>query len=104
MRAPGFDLQSHSLHSDGELTAAQVVENAAEGPTGLRVDAEFEAMVSANPLDISTGFDEVAGLPLDDFNLDDDYLVITDIENAATVLGPDARLNGLFARFARHFS
>jgi 3',5'-nucleoside bisphosphate phosphatase len=25
----GFDLQSHSLHSDGELTAAQVVENAA---------------------------------------------------------------------------
>jgi predicted metal-dependent phosphoesterase TrpH len=24
-----FDLQSHSLHSDGELTAAQVVENAA---------------------------------------------------------------------------
>jgi 3',5'-nucleoside bisphosphate phosphatase len=27
--APDFDLQSHSLHSDGELPAAQVVENAA---------------------------------------------------------------------------
>jgi 3',5'-nucleoside bisphosphate phosphatase len=27
--APVFDLQSHSLHSDGELTPAQVVENAA---------------------------------------------------------------------------
>ena len=27
--APVFDLQSHSLHSDGELPAAQVVENAA---------------------------------------------------------------------------
>jgi 3',5'-nucleoside bisphosphate phosphatase len=26
---PAFDLQSHSLHSDGELAAAQVVENAA---------------------------------------------------------------------------
>jgi 3',5'-nucleoside bisphosphate phosphatase len=29
MSAPAFDLQSHSLHSDGELAAAQVVENAA---------------------------------------------------------------------------
>ena len=29
MEAPAFDLQSHSLHSDGELPAAQVVENAA---------------------------------------------------------------------------
>ncbi len=29
MSAPAFDLQSHSLHSDGELSAAQVVENAA---------------------------------------------------------------------------
>jgi len=27
--APAFDLQSHSLHSDGDLPAAQVVENAA---------------------------------------------------------------------------
>jgi adenylyl-sulfate kinase len=27
--APAFDLQSHSIHSDGELAAAQVVENAA---------------------------------------------------------------------------
>jgi adenylyl-sulfate kinase len=27
--APAFDLQSHSLHSDGELAAGQVVENAA---------------------------------------------------------------------------
>jgi 3',5'-nucleoside bisphosphate phosphatase len=27
--SPAFDLQSHSLHSDGELPAAQVVENAA---------------------------------------------------------------------------
>jgi adenylyl-sulfate kinase len=27
--APAFDLQSHSVHSDGELPAAQVVENAA---------------------------------------------------------------------------
>ena len=29
MSGPVFDLQSHSLHSDGELAAAQVVENAA---------------------------------------------------------------------------
>ena len=29
MTAPPFDLQSHSLHSDGDLAAAQVVENAA---------------------------------------------------------------------------
>jgi 3',5'-nucleoside bisphosphate phosphatase len=29
MSVPAFDLQSHSLHSDGELAAAQVVENAA---------------------------------------------------------------------------
>jgi 3',5'-nucleoside bisphosphate phosphatase len=29
MSAPPFDLQSHSVHSDGELAAAQVVENAA---------------------------------------------------------------------------
>jgi 3',5'-nucleoside bisphosphate phosphatase len=33
--APDFDLQSHSLHSDGELTAAQVVENAAEAGVQL---------------------------------------------------------------------
>ncbi|MET0510904.1 MAG: PHP domain-containing protein, partial [Thermoleophilaceae bacterium] len=29
MSAPVFDLQSHSVHSDGELAPAQVVENAA---------------------------------------------------------------------------
>ena len=29
MSSPAFDLQSHSLHSDGDLPAAQVVENAA---------------------------------------------------------------------------
>jgi 3',5'-nucleoside bisphosphate phosphatase len=33
--APAFDLQSHSVHSDGELAAAQVVENAAAG--GVRL-------------------------------------------------------------------
>jgi 3',5'-nucleoside bisphosphate phosphatase len=32
---PAFDLQSHSLHSDGELAAAQVVENAASA--GVRL-------------------------------------------------------------------
>jgi 3',5'-nucleoside bisphosphate phosphatase len=32
---PAFDLQSHSLHSDGELPAAQVVENAAEAGVEL---------------------------------------------------------------------
>ncbi len=35
MIAPGFDLQSHSLHSDGDLAAAQVVENAAEAGVTL---------------------------------------------------------------------
>ena len=35
MSAPLFDLQSHSLHSDGELPAAQVVENAAQA--GVRL-------------------------------------------------------------------
>ena len=35
MSAPAFDLQSHSLHSDGELPAAQVVENAAEAGVQL---------------------------------------------------------------------
>jgi 3',5'-nucleoside bisphosphate phosphatase len=33
--APLFDLQSHSVHSDGELAAAQVVENAAQA--GVRL-------------------------------------------------------------------
>jgi 3',5'-nucleoside bisphosphate phosphatase len=33
--APEFDLQSHSIHSDGELAAAQVVENAAEAGVQL---------------------------------------------------------------------
>jgi adenylyl-sulfate kinase len=33
--APTFDLQSHSLHSDGELPAAQVVENAARAGVQL---------------------------------------------------------------------
>jgi 3',5'-nucleoside bisphosphate phosphatase len=33
--APTFDLQSHSLHSDGELPAAQVVENAARAGVEL---------------------------------------------------------------------
>jgi 3',5'-nucleoside bisphosphate phosphatase len=33
--APAFDLQSHSLHSDGELPAAQVVENAAQAGVDL---------------------------------------------------------------------
>src|SRR5918996_834462 len=33
--APTFDLQSHSLHSDGALPAAQVVENAAQAGVEL---------------------------------------------------------------------
>ena len=33
--APAFDLQSHSVHSDGELPAAQVVENAAQAGVEL---------------------------------------------------------------------
>ncbi len=33
--APAFDLQSHSLHSDGALPAAQVVENAAHAGVQL---------------------------------------------------------------------
>jgi 3',5'-nucleoside bisphosphate phosphatase len=33
--APLFDLQAHSLHSDGELAAAQVVENAAQAGVQL---------------------------------------------------------------------
>jgi len=51
--APAFDLQSHSLHSDGELTAAQVVENAAEAGVKLlalsdhdTVDGVDEALAS----------------------------------------------------------
>jgi adenylyl-sulfate kinase len=51
--APGFDLQSHSLHSDGELTAAQVVENAAEAGVKLlaltdhdTIDGVDEALAS----------------------------------------------------------
>ena len=35
MSAPAFDLQSHSLHSDGDLPAAQVVENAANAGVEL---------------------------------------------------------------------
>ena len=35
MSAPAFDLQSHSVHSDGELPAAQVVENAARAGVEL---------------------------------------------------------------------
>ena len=35
MSAPAFDLQSHSLHSDGELPVADVVANAAEAGVEL---------------------------------------------------------------------
>jgi 3',5'-nucleoside bisphosphate phosphatase len=35
VNAPAFDLQSHSIHSDGELPAAQVVENAAQAGVEL---------------------------------------------------------------------
>ena len=35
MSAPTFDLQSHSIHSDGELAAAEVVENAADAGVKL---------------------------------------------------------------------
>jgi 3',5'-nucleoside bisphosphate phosphatase len=35
VEAPSFDLQAHSLHSDGDLPAAQVVENAAQAGVQL---------------------------------------------------------------------
>jgi predicted metal-dependent phosphoesterase TrpH len=51
--APGFDLQSHSLHSDGELSPSQVVENAAAAGVKLlalsdhdTVDGVDEALAS----------------------------------------------------------
>ena len=53
MSAPAFDLQSHSLHSDGELSAAQVVENAAAAGVKLlalsdhdTIDGVDEALAS----------------------------------------------------------
>ncbi len=53
MSAPAFDLQSHSLHSDGELSAARVVEHAAVAGVKLlalsdhdTVDGVDEALAS----------------------------------------------------------
>ena len=53
MSAPAFDLQSHSLHSDGDLSAAQVVECAAEAGVKLlalsdhdTIDGVDEALAS----------------------------------------------------------
>ena len=57
MSAPAFDLQSHSLHSDGDLAAAQVVENAAAAGVRLlalsdhdTVDGVDEALSAAGDM------------------------------------------------------
>ena len=44
MDAPSFDLQSHSLHSDGELPAAGVVENAARAGVQLLAMSDHDTV------------------------------------------------------------
>ena len=57
MPHPTFDLQSHSLHSDGQLPAAEVVERAAAAGVELlaltdhdTVDGVDEAMATGDRL------------------------------------------------------
>jgi 3',5'-nucleoside bisphosphate phosphatase len=46
--APAFDLQSHSLHSDGELSAAQVVENAARAGVKLLALSDHDTVAGVD--------------------------------------------------------
>ena len=46
--APAFDLQSHSLHSDGELSAAQVVENAAQAGVKLLALSDHDTVAGVD--------------------------------------------------------
>ncbi len=52
-----------------------IVENPAQGPTGLRAEARLEIRTRPNPLDISTGFDQEAGKAIEDGLEDPDYTV-----------------------------
>src|SRR5918993_317957 len=61
LAAPTFDLQSHSLHSDGELPAAQVVENAALAGLELLALSDHDTV---DGVDRALGF-EVDPAPID---------------------------------------
>ncbi|MGQ9588819.1 MAG: dockerin type I repeat-containing protein [Planctomycetota bacterium] len=63
------------LFVPGKNVLRFVVENPAEGPTGLRVEAALALRVRPDPLDISTGFDEETGTAIDDGAEDPDYVV-----------------------------
>lgn len=56
-------------------------------PSGLRVDARWVQAAAANPLDISTGFDEVSGSVLAPGELDPGYvMVLPDASEAAATV------------------
>ncbi|MBI4607069.1 MAG: hypothetical protein HY721_34325 [Planctomycetes bacterium] len=76
------------LIQPGENVLQLEVSSAQEGSTGLRVEARLTAAIEPSPLDISTGFDEAAGQPFFEGDLDDSYVVTDPLggQNAATVL------------------
>ncbi|MBN1421207.1 MAG: hypothetical protein JXP34_20710 [Planctomycetes bacterium] len=61
------------LFRTGDNVLRIQVENAASGPTGIRIEAMVREITEANPLDISTGFDQGIGSPIDGGLFDDDY-------------------------------
>jgi hypothetical protein len=67
-----------------------VFDREGDGPAALRVEARIDVLVEANPLDISTGFDQVLGELVADGAPDDDYEVTDSVEftEPATALGP----------------
>ncbi|MBI4586788.1 MAG: hypothetical protein HY717_22465 [Planctomycetes bacterium] len=76
----------------GDNVLAFLVDNPAEGPTGLRVEARLEMTApEANPLDISTGFNQETAQTFGDDEIDADYIVTTPdlISTEATVLADD---------------
>lgn len=65
------------LIASGRNTLELLVENEAEGPTGLRVEALIDATPRIDPLDISTAFEQFSGEVLNAGSTDDDYTMVT---------------------------
>jgi hypothetical protein len=71
--APFPDRAGLGLFLLGPNTLTFMVENAAQGSTGLRVEARIEPLVEASPFDISTGFNRDAGAVYGDGEPDEGY-------------------------------
>ena len=59
----------------GANTLELIVNNAAQGSTGLRVEAKFQTAPGRDPLDISTGYNQETGQAFLEGESDDDYTV-----------------------------